>query len=53
MHTLCTDSEGNIHSVVDQKWHAILLGDLMKFAGRGNENTSIAGFVPVLHDGDT
>lgn len=53
MHTFCTDSEGDIHSVVDQKGHTILLGDFVKFAGCGDEITSIAGLVPVLDDGDT
>jgi hypothetical protein len=53
MDTFGTDSEGDIYSVVDQKWHTILLSDLVEFAGCGDEITSIAGFVPVLHDGDT
>jgi hypothetical protein len=53
MHTFGTNSEGDIHSVIDQKGHAILFGDLVKFAGCGNEISSIAGLVSVLHDGDT
>jgi hypothetical protein len=53
MHTFCTDSKGDIYSIIDQKWYAILLGDLVKFAGCGDEITSIAGLVPVLDNGDT
>jgi hypothetical protein len=53
MNTFCADSEGDIYSVVDEKWYTILLGDLVKFAGCGDEITGIAGFVPILHDGDT
>lgn len=53
MDTLSTNSEGDIYSIIDQKGYAILFGDLVKFAGCGNEISSIAGLVSVLHDGDT
>lgn len=53
MHTFCTDSKGDIYSVIDKKWHTVLFGDLMEFAGCGDEITSIAGLVPVLDNGDT
>jgi hypothetical protein len=49
MHTLSSNSESDIDSVINQKRYFVLLGDLVKFPGSLHHDTGVIGFVPVLH----
>ncbi|KAH9844675.1 hypothetical protein Tdes44962_MAKER07211 [Teratosphaeria destructans] len=45
--------EGDIHAVIDEKWHAGRLGDSMQCFGYADEVSRVRGFVSQLDNSDT
>lgn len=51
MDTFAAYGQGHIHPVIDEQRDVIFLRDLMKSLGSRNQDRSITGFVPILHNG--
>jgi hypothetical protein len=49
MHALGTNGKSHINPVIDQKRHIVFLGNLVQFPGSFHHDTSVIGFLPVLH----
>jgi hypothetical protein len=53
VYTLTTDSNGNIYTIVDEKWHIVGFGNTVNLLGRANQIGGVASFVAILNDCDT